>query len=196
MDIARNLAAYPTVQGPYGEVWLDVPGAPAEWVYNVPVTLAPVFPGEQVGLGVGQDHLELARRTARTVRLEGGNDLVYQPLIRARLGMLDLDWFKKEVRYCRLPNGIANDRVRQTGGRYHDTGDFDFMMRMGVWTENLSLPGVLNECVLQSYTGVIRLFPNTNNLGRCSVPRPACGRSISHQRRLGWARGDRTERPE
>jgi hypothetical protein len=44
--------------------------------------------------------------------------------------------------------------------------DFDFMMRMGVWTENLSLPAVLNECLLQSYTGVIRLFPNTTNLGR------------------------------
>ena len=39
------------------------------------------------------------------------------------------------------------------------------MMRMGVWTENLSLPVVLNECLMQSYTGTIRLFPNTRNLG-------------------------------
>jgi hypothetical protein len=38
-------------------------------------------------------------------------------------------------------------------------------MRMGVWTENLSLPAVLNECLLQSYSGVMRLFPNTTNLG-------------------------------
>ena len=52
-------------------------------------------------------------------RLEGGNDLVYQPLIRARLGMLDLEWSKNEVRSCQLPNGIANDRVRQNDGRYH-----------------------------------------------------------------------------
>ena len=165
LDIANNLAPYPTVKGPYGEVWLDVPGAPAEWIYNVPVTLAPVFPGEQVGIGVNAQQLEIAKRTARTVRLEGGNDLVYQPFIRARLGMLDVAWFKQEVHYCLLPNGIANDRVRQTGGRYAETTDFDFMMRMGVWTENLSLPGVLNECMLQSYTGVIRLFPNTKNLG-------------------------------
>ena len=140
-------------------------GAPVEHVYNVPVTLAPVFPAEQVGLGRGEEHLEIARRTARTVRLEGGNDLVYLPLILARLGMLDLDYFKREVRYCRLPNGVANDRVRQAGGRYRDTTNFDFMMRMGVWTENLSLPAVINECLLQSYTGVIRLFPNTQNLG-------------------------------
>jgi hypothetical protein len=42
------------------------------------------------------------------------------------------------------------------------------MMRMGVWTENLSLPAVINECLLQSYDGVIRLFPNTAGLGPAS----------------------------
>ena len=140
--------------------------APPEHVYNIPVTLAPVFPGDQVGSGRHEEHLEIARRTARTIRLEGGNDLVFQPLIRARLGMLDLEWFKNEVRYCRLPNGIANDRVRQIHGRYTDSTDFDFMMRMGIWTENLSLPAVLNECMIQSYTGTLRLFPNTQGLGR------------------------------
>lgn len=164
-EIRQNLAPYPKAQGPFGEIWLDVPGAPTEWVYNVPVTLAPVFPGEQVGIGRGSEHHEIARRTAETVRLEGGNDLVYQPLIRARLGMLDLNWFKREVRYSLLPNGIAYDRPRQAGGRYDDQTDFDFMMRMGVWTENLSLPAVMNECVLQSWTGVIHLFPNTDGLG-------------------------------
>ena len=164
-EVRTNLAPYPQTRGPYGEVWLDVLNAPAEHVYNIPVTLAPVFPGEQVGLGRGEEHLEIARRTAETIRLEGGNDVVYQPLIRARLAMLDLDWFKREVRYCRLPSGIANDRARQIDGRYNDAVDFDFMMRMGVWTENLSLPAVLNECLMQSYTGVIRLFPNTHKLG-------------------------------
>lgn len=164
--VRANLAPYPTVEGPYGQVWLDVPGAPAEHVYNVPVTAAPVFPAEQVGLDRGRRHLEIARRTTRTLRLEGGNDIVWQPLLRARLGMLDLEWFKREVRYCTLPNGVVNDRVRQIGGRYSDTTNFDFMMRMGIWTENLSLPVVINECMLQSYAGVIRLFPNTCNLRR------------------------------
>ena len=164
-DIRSNLAPYPSAAASDGEVWLDVPNAPLRWIYNIPVTLAPVFPGERVGLHSGQEELELARRTARTIRLEGGNDIVYQPLIRARLGMLDLDWFKEEVRYCLMPNGIVQDRVRQVGGRYKDSTDFDFMMRMGVWTENLSLPAVLNECMLQSYSGTLRLFPNTQNLG-------------------------------
>ena len=48
--------------------------------------------------------------------------------------MLDLNWFKGEVRYSSLPNGITNDRVRQVGGRYNDSTNFDFMMNMGVWT--------------------------------------------------------------
>jgi alpha-L-fucosidase 2 len=164
-EIRANLAPYPRARGPYGEVWLDVENAPTEHIYNIPITLAPIFPAEQVGMGRGEDQLEIARRTARVVRLEGGNDLVYQPLFRARLGMLDLKWFKGQVRYCVLPDGASSDRVRQVGGRYRDSTSFDFMMPMGIWTENLALPVVLNECMMQSYTGTIRLFPNTRNLG-------------------------------
>jgi alpha-L-fucosidase 2 len=163
--IRSNLAPYPRASGSQGEVWIDVLHAPVGWVYNIPVTLAPVFPGERVGLGSSEEELEIARRTAQTIRLEGGNDIVYQPLIRARLGMLDLQWFKQEVRYCLMPNGIVQDRVRQVGGRYKDSTNFDFMVHMGVWTENLSLPSVLNECLLQSYSGTLRFFPNTMNLG-------------------------------
>jgi hypothetical protein len=165
-EVLGNLAPYPAGDGPFGRVWLDVVGAPHEYVYNVPVTISPVVPAERVGLGSPPELLELARRTARTMRLEGGNDLVWQPLARARLGMLDLDWFKREVRYSMTPLGVANDRLRQTGGRYRDETNYDYMMRMGVWTENLSLPAVINECLMQSYDGVIRLFPNTSNLGK------------------------------
>lgn len=167
-DIVANLAPYPKATGPYGEVWLDISNAPPEHVYNVPITLAPVFPGEQVGLDTGKKFLEIATLTAKTMRLEGGNDLVSQPLIRARLGMLDLSWFKEQINYCMLPDGVSNDRVRESGGRYSLTTDFDFMMRMGLWCENFAVPVVLNECMLQSYTGRIRLFPNTLNLGPAS----------------------------
>ena len=165
-EVRHNLASYPSADGPFGHVWLDVRNAPTEYIYNVPVTLAPVFPAEQVGLQSSRETLELARRTARTIRLEGGNDLVWQPLARARLGMLDLEWFKREVRYSMTPLGVANDRVRQTGGRYSDDTDFDFMMRMGVWTENLALPAVINECLLQSHGGAVHVFPNSQHLGK------------------------------
>ena len=164
-EICENLAPYPTATGSYGEVWIDVVNAPVGHTYNIPITLAPVFPGEQVGIGLNTQYWEIARRTARTISLEGGNDLVYQPLIRARLAMLDIEWFKREVQYCRLSNGVANDRVRQSGGRYAQSLDFDYMMHMGFWCENFSLPAVLNECMMQSYTGSIRIFPNTHNLG-------------------------------
>ena len=164
-EIYKNLAPYPKAKGPHGEVWLDVLNAPLEHVYNVPVTLAPVFPGEEVGIGTASPEFDIAVRTAKTIRLEGGNDLVFQPLVRARLGMLDLGWFKEQVKYCSLPDGIANDRVRQAGGRYPQTMNFDFMMRMGVWCENFALPAVVNECMLQSYSGTIRLFPNAQGLG-------------------------------
>jgi hypothetical protein len=164
-EIHDNLAPYPKSKGPYGEVWIDILNAPTEHIYNVPITLAPVFPGEQVGMDTGNEFLEIAIRTAQTIRLEGGNDLVSQPLIRARLGMLDLNWFKGQIEYCMLPDGVSNDRVRQSGGRYSLATDFDFMMRMGLWCENFAVPVVLNECMLQSYTGTIRLFPNVLNLG-------------------------------
>jgi len=163
-EVRHNLAPYPKVKSLWGDVWGDVVDAPADYIYNVPITLSPVFPGEQVGIGSGEP-LKIARNTARAVRLEGGNDLVFQPLARARLGVLDLDWFVREVRYCSLSNGVANDRVRQSGGRYSQSANFDFMMSMGVWCENFSLPVVLNECMLQSYSGIIHLFPNTINLG-------------------------------
>ena len=173
-EIGEKLAAYPTGQGPYGEVWLDILNAPVEHVYNVPITLAPVFPGDEVGIETGSGFTELAKRTAQTIRLEGGNDLVSQPLIRARLGMLDLDWFKAQIEYCMLPDGVSNDRVRQSGGRYSLTTDFDFMMRMGLWCENFAVPVVLNECMIQSYSGIIRIFPNTLNLGAARFERLRC----------------------
>ena len=164
-EIGENLAPYPTATGPHGEVWVDVVNAPVGHIYNIPITLAPVFPGEQVGIGHNTQYWEIAKRTAQTIGLEGGNDLVFQPMIRARLAMLDLEWFKREVQYCRVPNGVANDRVRQSGGRYAQSLDFDYMMHMGFWCENFSLPAVLNECMMQSYAGSIRIFPNTHNLG-------------------------------
>jgi hypothetical protein len=31
---------------------------------------------------------------------------------------------------------------------------------MGIWFENFGLPAVVNECLMQSWDGTIRLFPN------------------------------------
>jgi hypothetical protein len=74
--------------------------------------------------------------------------------------MLNLETFKRQVKYSLLPDGTATDMVMQTGGRYGDQTDYAFMSHMGIWVENFGLPAVINECLMQSYDGTIRLFPN------------------------------------
>jgi hypothetical protein len=159
-EVLLRLADYPLADTPAGPVVVSTPGEDPEIVYNVPVAAMPAFPAEQVGVGSDPAELELLRRTWRNQLVEGGNELVFAALQAARLGILDLDRFKRDVRYCLLPNGTATDRVRAVHGRYDDTTSFDFMSRGGIWVENFALPAVINECLLQSYDGVLRLFPN------------------------------------
>jgi alpha-L-fucosidase 2 len=74
--------------------------------------------------------------------------------------MLDLEKFKRQINYCLLPNGTAADMAMQVHGRYNDESDYGFMNHMGIWFENFALPVVINECLMQSYSGTIRLFPD------------------------------------
>lgn len=76
------------------------------------------------------------------------------------MGILDLEKFKRQVRYATLPNQTATDAVMQIGGRYNDQTDYFYMGNMGIWFENFALPTVINECLMQSYNGQIILFPN------------------------------------
>lgn len=159
-DVLARFPAYPTAPSQRGTVFVSVPGEDPEVVYNLPNSLATVFPGEEHGLHSDAGTYAIAVNSYRNHRNEGGNDLVLYPLAAARLGQLDLERFKRQMNYCLLPNGTCTDRVLQSGGRYADTTSFDFMARMGVWFENFALPVVVNECLLQSYTGILRLFPN------------------------------------
>jgi len=129
-------------------------------VYNCPASTVTVFPGEEHGLHSGETDYALALNAYRHQQNEGGNELVFLNLQAARLGVLDLDRFKRQVGYCSQPNGACTDKVLQVGGRYQDTTKFDWMGVHGIWFENFALPVVINECLMQSYTGIIRLFPN------------------------------------
>jgi len=129
-------------------------------VYNCPASLMAVFPGEHHGLHSPEEDYRRAVATYRNQQNEGGNDLVFLNLQAARLGVLDLEKFKRQIEYCLLPNGTCTDKVLQIHGRYTNNTPFDFMERMGIWFENFALPVVINECLLQSYNGEIRLFPN------------------------------------
>ncbi len=159
-DILAHFPEYPTAQSKRGKVFVSVAGEDPEIVYNCPASLMSVFPGEEHGLHSPEREYTIAVNTYKNQQNEGGNDIVFLNLQAARLGMLNLEKFKRQIEYCRLPNGTCCDKVLQIHGRYTNNTPFDFMERMGIWFENFSLPVVLNECMLQSYTGTLRFFPN------------------------------------
>ena len=160
LEILCHFPEYPMAESKYGKVFVSVPDEHSEVVYNVPNSLMTVFPGEEHGLHSDAETYEILCNTFRNFQIEGGNELVFQNLQAARIGLLDLKKFKRQIHYCRLPNGTCTDMVLQVHGRYNDNSAYDFMKKMGIWFENFSLPVVINECLLQSYNGNIRLFPN------------------------------------
>lgn len=160
-DILNHFPEYPTAESKkYGTVLVSVPEEHDQVVYNVPSPLMNVFPGEDQGLHSDDSTMQILKNTFYNQQNEGGNDLVFINLQAARLGLLDIDRFKRHVNYSLLPNGTATDKVMQVHGRYSDQTKYDYMGAMGIWFENFALPVVINECLMQSYNGIIRLFPN------------------------------------
>ncbi|CAA9280556.1 MAG: GH95, partial [uncultured Chloroflexia bacterium] len=131
VEILEHFPPYATAQSPIGEVFVTVPGERGDTVYNVPAAAMTVFPGEEDGLHSDEERLARARNTYRNQRIEGGNELVIVNLQGARLGILDLERFKRDVAYCLLPNGTCTDMVQQVHGRYADSTNYDFMGAMG-----------------------------------------------------------------
>jgi hypothetical protein len=160
-DILANYPDYPVARSEkYGPVMVSVPDEHDQVVYNLANALFTVFPGEDHGLRSDPGTMQVLKNSFLNQQNEGGNDLVMLNLQAARIGMLDLERFKRQINYCLLPNGTATLMVLQVHGRYEDTTPYDFMARMGIWFENFGLPAVVNECLMQSWDGTIRLFPN------------------------------------
>jgi len=160
-DILAHFPEYPTALSAAGnKVLVAVPGEGAGTVYNLPIPLFAAFPGEDYGLHSDSKTQQLLKDSYQNQLNEGGNDLVFINLQAARIGMLNLDEFKRQINYSLLPNGTATDMVMQTKGRYSDQTDYAYMAGMGIWFENFALPAVIDECLMQSYNGTIRLFPN------------------------------------
>ncbi len=159
--ILNNYPDYPLEKSDeYGEVFVSVKGESTETVYNVPNSLMTVFPGEDHGLHSDGETYNILANTRRNMQCEGGNELVFQHLQAARLGMLDIEAFKRAIKYNLLPNGTCAQNVLQINGRYSDHTNSYFMAPMGIWFENFATPVVINECLMQSYNGIVRLFPN------------------------------------
>lgn len=159
-DILAHFPEYPTAQSKFGEIYVNVEGEDPDIVQNVPASMMHVFPGEEYGIDAPPEVREKLINTWRNLRTEGGNDLVFRNLIGARLGQLEIDAFARELRYALMENGTLSDLVLQVHGRYDDTTDFYYMGGMGIWMENFAAPAVINECLMQSWNGEIRLFPN------------------------------------
>jgi alpha-L-fucosidase 2 len=160
-NILTHFPDYATAESKkYGRVYVSVPGEHDQVVYNVPNALITVFPGEDHGLHSKKETLDILKNTFLNQQNEGGNDLVFMNMQAVRLGLLDLEKFKRQINYCLLPNGTATDMAMQVHGRYEDLTDYGFMDNMGIWFENFALPAVIDECLMQSYDGTIRLFPN------------------------------------
>lgn len=164
-NIEKILSAYPeypTAQSKWGEVYVSVRTEdPDKVIYNCPANLVQIFPGEDVDAQTASpEELALARNSWLHHYNEGGNDIVFYYLIGARLGCLDIEKFKRHVRYCTLPNETVTDRVTLSGGRYWDNINCDFMSFMGIWVENFALHAVVNECLLWGHNDVAVLFPN------------------------------------
>lgn len=181
-EILAHFPAYPTARSAqYGNVYVSVPGEHDKVVYNVPNALITVFPGEDHGLHSDDTTMQRLKNTYYNQQSEGGNALVFMNLQAARIGMLDIERFKRQVQYALLPDGTATDVVMQVHGRYNDQTDYMYMAHMGIWFENFALPVVINECLMQSYDGVIRLFPNWRTDGRFTNLRAAGAFLVSAQ---------------
>jgi hypothetical protein len=140
--IAAQLRGYPTTETPQGRVFVDVEGAPVTR-YNVPVPVAGVFPGDDIGLHSPGETQEIARRTALAIPYNLTNDYVMLAMARVRLGIDVFDELARNTKTLSLGNGAL----------------FDAYQADRIWAENFAAPIVINESILQSYNGILRLAP-------------------------------------
>lgn len=167
-NVLDKLPPYPVAKTEEGPVWVAVSGENPEQVYNIPIPGMVVFPGEDVSLDSPPNDIDVSMRSISRQRTEGGNDLVFKHMQAARLGMLNLEQFAREIRYSMLGNGTCADMVSSVHGRYDDTTDFAFMAGMGIWVENFSLPAVINDSLLHGHTDIFRLFPNVGGMSHAA----------------------------
>lgn len=138
-EIARDLRDYPTADTPDGAVFTAYPGSNSSYHFPLPAMM--VFPGDDIGLGSPREKQDIARRTLAPMTYSGDEQLM-KAVMRARLGIDDLDTFEKQLRATTRPNGTMS---------YGDQWFF--------WVHSAGNSIWLNENLLQSYDGLIRVAP-------------------------------------
>lgn len=114
--------------------------------YNIVVPVIPLFPAEQFSWFSSDDDKATCKRAIHYVedRYNRNNSVVILNTARARLSMTDdamkdtLSWFRQQE----LPNGL-----------FHWQGHGNFM------SEQTAVGALMNEFLLQSVHGIIRVFP-------------------------------------
>jgi hypothetical protein len=143
------MPTYTTTDISEGKVFVIFEGLPATYLILDKVTVdaqAPntiVFPGDDIGLHSPQPLREIAWRTAQATPYYLLDDLIMLTMTRVRLGSDEMDLFEKNTRSLRLPNG----------------GLVISGYRNSVWVNGFGWPIVINESILQSYTGQLRVAP-------------------------------------
>jgi len=150
-EILDNLADYPSYETKEGEVFVDVENA---WpiTYNCPVPIAPVFPGEDIGIDSPAKLHKIAERTAKTLRINGADGFIGLPMAWMRLGLKEMYQSFREMSLERIRHNGALAQIGRASYRYR-------WWNCGPVVENFAFTAVINEMLLQSYNGKIRVFP-------------------------------------
>ncbi|MDO8686106.1 MAG: hypothetical protein Q7J78_05485 [Clostridiales bacterium] len=114
--------------------------------YQAPAPIMPIFPSGDIGLDSPQKQRELAHRTLQITPYYLWDDLVMLSMAWVRLGYDQLDVLEKHSRDLQLVNGCQTCPKDSWAGKW-------------VLTHFLGWPIVVNESIVQSYTGQIRIAP-------------------------------------
>jgi hypothetical protein len=143
-EIIDKLREYPTAETPAGKVFVDVENAPYPYItYNLPCPTMAIFPGEQIGLHSPDSVQAIARRTIKALHdFPPTQGYIMLPMASVRLGLDVIDEMEIRTRQrCFLNQAVYTDCFRW------------------IWAENFGAPIVVNDSILQSYTGQLRLAP-------------------------------------
>ncbi|MEI6415942.1 MAG: hypothetical protein WCP34_17030, partial [Pseudomonadota bacterium] len=138
-------ALYTTRDFPSGEVLVAYEGFPVV-EYNVPGWTGPIFPAGEFGLHSPQKDQELALRTLQITPYYLCDDLVLLSMAWVRMGHDQLDVFEKHTRSILRDNGMLSYPKGNPWPQH-------------IFIAFLGWPVVVNESLVQSYTGQIRVAP-------------------------------------
>ena len=137
--IADHLRDYPTMDTPQGKVFTAYEGN--DEAYHFPLATMMVFPGDDIGLHSPAPLRATALRTLGGMTYAGDEQLL-KAVMRVRLGVDDLEVFEEQIRKYTWANGA-----------------FSYPGQWFLWIHAAGNALWINEGLLQSYTGQLRLAP-------------------------------------